>query len=64
MHWFFIGMAAIFLAGASPVEEANRLIDQGKGEEGLALIERAADAGDAEALDYLGLMYDEGKVVG
>ena len=63
MRRLLIGIAGLLLIAASPVEEADRLIHQGKGKEALAIVEKAAGAGDAEAIDYLGGLYDVGKAV-
>lgn len=55
---------SFLLALASPAsDEAGRLVDEGRDSEAFALAERGASEGDADAVNFLAWMYDEGRHV-
>lgn len=58
-----LGGLAAAAEPATVESEAHRLLQQGRTEEALRLLETAADREDPSALGYLGYLYAEGRVV-
>lgn len=63
MQRLLIAVAAMLLLANSPREDALALIEQGKMGEAIELIRQAADAGDVEAMSFLGMSYENGRDV-
>ncbi len=63
MQRLLIAGAAMLLLANSPREDALALIEQGRMGEAIGLIRQAADAGDVEAMTFLGMSYESGRDV-
>ncbi|MCR2832502.1 tetratricopeptide repeat protein [Parerythrobacter lacustris] len=63
MQRLLIAASALLLLANSPREDALALIEQGKMGEAIELIRQAADAGDVEAMTFLGMSYEKGQDV-
>lgn len=56
-------VASLLLMANTAVDQARELMGEGKEAEAFALIENAAQTGDAEAINYLAWFYDNGRHV-
>lgn len=63
MRRLLFGIAGLLLIAAAPVDEARRLMAAGQEKAAFELVETAAAANDADAVDYLAWFYDEGRQV-
>ncbi len=63
MRRLLFGLSGLLLIAAAPVDEAEKLMDAGQEKTAFELIEKAAAANDADAIDYLAWFYDEGRHV-
>lgn len=64
MRNLFLVICAVLLVAAAPVDDAQKLMEQGRESEAYQLIDKAAATGDADAIDYLAWFYDVGRYVG
>ncbi len=58
-----LALAGMVLMANAPLEDAQRLMQEGKAAEAFAIVEQAAADGDAAAIANLGWFYDEGHAV-
>lgn len=64
MRALLLPFLALFLvATATPSQDASRLLEQGRDAQAFRLVERAADGGDLEALNFLAWFHDTGRYV-
>ena len=63
MRSIWVLSAAFLTMAAAPVDDAVKLVEAGRGKEAVALLEKAAATKDADAIDYLAQLYDDGEVV-
>ena len=60
MHSIFAAVASIALASAGVADQADTLLSQDRDEDAFALVSRAADDGNPQAIAYLAWFYAEG----
>lgn len=61
MHIFLLAALAALAVTSADIDRARALMSTGKDIEAFALAEKTALTGNAEAIDLLGLFYDEGR---
>lgn len=63
MRYLLLLAGSVLLIAASPAQDARQLMEQGRDREAFQLIEKSAQSGDPDAVDYLAWFHDEGRLV-